>query len=503
MSTTETSDLQRKLRQKAIMEAEVEKRQSLPHLYALNLYRWQRQYIESTNKVNLICAANQIGKSSCNVIKWVTWATEPDLWPKLWPKRRPRQFWIFLPSKDLIEQEFRTKWEPEFLPRGKWKDHKQYGWKAETRNRYLWAIHFRTGITCYMKTYEQDRTVLQAGTVDAHFIDEECPYNLVPELLLRLAATEGYFNSVMTPTIGQEEWRRTFMVKGDQELFQGAFKQTVSTYDCMEFEDGTKSGWTEERIKRLEQSLGTQAEIDLRIHGKFVAQDGLKLPSFSTDRNVLRDPPSVPEGWLWFSGVDVGSGGKAHPPAIALVAVRPDFKYARAVRCWRGSPSQIYTATDILNKYIELREGRLMSGEYYDWQSKDFHTISLRAGVAMQPAEKSHDIGYPLMNALFKNQMLDIDDTDENQAFVAEALSLRDKTQKTHAKDDAVDSVRYAISRIQWNFEGVTGEKPRPVVKVQETLEEQRYKGLREAVRPVTDGAIEDEISFWNQLNEW
>ena len=64
-------------------------------------------------------------------------------------------------------------------------------------------------ITIYFKTYSQNVTDLQAGTVSFIFCDEELPISLFPELSARLIATDGYFSMVFTATLGQEYWRLT------------------------------------------------------------------------------------------------------------------------------------------------------------------------------------------------------------------------------------------------------------------------------------------------------
>lgn len=486
----------KKLAEIELLERKLELRRDLPHIHGFRLYKWQREFIESRNRVSLLCAGNQIGKSSSNILKWIHWATEPSLWPSLWPHRRPQQFWILMPTKDMITTEFRTKWEAEFLPKGTFKRRGQYAWEPEFRNKYLWAIHFTgTGISCYMHTYEQDVHHLQAGTVDAMFVDEEPDYLLMPELLMRLAATNGYFNAVMTPTRGQDQWRRAFEVRGEGELFQGAYKRRVSVFDCMKYEDGGESAWTLDRINQMMNQLGTQQEIDLRIYGKFVAQEGLKVPSFDRDRNIK---PKVEMGkdTLWYSGVDIGSGGQAHPPAIVFVGVKPTYNYGAITTVWKGDSRRNYTVTDIIDKYVELRAGRQMAGEYYDYASAEFGLVSGRTGLNFQRAEKGHDIGFPLLNSLFKNQMMDLVDNEGAQYLINELVTVRHDTKKIN--DDALDALRYAVAKIPWNFEGVTGEKMIVQEKKPLTQDEQR-RGLREA-KPRSEESIDDEIAEWNSM---
>jgi phage terminase large subunit-like protein len=450
-----SSEITRKIKQIELLERKKELREGLPHLHGFKLYKWQKEFINAHNKVALLCAGNQIGKSSANILKWIHWATEPSLWPKLWPNRRPQQFWCLMPTKDMITTEFRSKWETEFLPRGEFKKRGQYAWEVEMRNRHVWAIHFTgTKISVYIHTYEQDVHHLQAGTVDAMFVDEEPPWDLMPELLMRLAATNGYLNAVMTPTKGQDPWRRAFEIRGDDEIFTEAFKRRVSVFDCLKYDDGTESNWTLERINQMMNRLSTQQEIDLRIYGKFVAQEGLRVPSFDRERNVKHNI-NVDSGWLNYVGIDIGSGGQAHPPAIVFVAVKPDYQKGYVTKVWKGDKSRNYTVTDIIEQFMQMRGNLQMTGQYYDYASAEFGLVSTRAGLGFEKAEKSHDIGFPLINALFKNQMLDIIANDGYQALVNELLTLRVDGKKLN--DDAIDAFRYAIAAIPWNFDSVTG----------------------------------------------
>lgn len=492
-------ELEKKLKVVEALERKKQLQRCLPHLYGFKLYKWQHDFIESSERVNLLCASNQIGKSSCNKIKEIKIATNPECWPKFFPVRTPKVFWYLLPTKDLITTEYKSKWVPEFLPREEFKDHPQYGWEEEWRNRHLWAIHYKTGISCYMHTYEQDVHHLQAGTVDAMFVDEEVPWELMPELLMRMTAVNGMFNAVMTPTRGQDQWRRAFEIRGEGEVFQGAFKQQVTMFDCKYHMDGTASRWTDERINRVINQLGTQQEIDLRVYGKFVAQEGLMVPAFDRSRHV-KPPLGTPmHDWLWYSGVDIGSGGSGHPPAIVFVAVRPDYQYARIEVVWKGDKKRNYTATDILDKYVELRGGKVMAGEYYDFASAEFGIVAQRAGEGFQKAEKGHDIGFTTLNAVFKNDMLHLTMTDWSDLLLVQLITIRhDHSKKSRHEDDLIDALRYAVSKIPFNFENVTGIRTIKLPRKVETPDEERRRMARYQEPEIT--SIEDEISAWNEV---
>lgn len=155
---------EQKLRKLKLLEEKKRLINGLPHLYGMKFYPWMREYFDSQNKVCLLCAANQIGKSSIQIRKMIHWATEPKLWPVLWPHRTPRQFWYLYPSSFIGSIEVEKKWIPEFLPRDEFKTHPIYGWHLDYRSKYVQALHFNSGISVYMKTYSQDPQDLQSGT---------------------------------------------------------------------------------------------------------------------------------------------------------------------------------------------------------------------------------------------------------------------------------------------------------------------------------------------------
>lgn len=469
----------------------------LPHLYGQNFYKWSREFFDSTNQYTFLAAANQIGKSSIQIRKVIHLATEPSIWPKLW-KSRPLTFWYLYPTKELSTIEFHKKWVPEFLPRGKFKDHPVYGWRIEERTKYIHAIHFNSGVSIFFRTYATDVQHLQAGTCWYMACDEELPVELFDELNMRIAATDGYFSMVFTATIGQEFWRRTIEERGRNEKFKGAKKIQVSMYDCLEFEDGSPSHWTLDRIKRIENSCKSEVEIQKRVHGRFIKDSGLKYSGFTRQINV-KPPHHLPPGWHIYAGVDIGSGGEqGHPSAIVFVAVSPDYKQGRVFKGWRGDGIQT-TASDVVSKFIELKGGLITTGQFYDWSSKDFETISRRMGEPFVPAEKSHEIGEQVINVLFKNEMLAIYDLPELQGLIEELSSLDVKTKKTHATDDFIDALRYCVTKIPWDWSAINAEE-KVSSKSSLSYEEIGRRGLTLSEDPDLSIMIDDEMEAWSEL---
>lgn len=446
-----------------LLERQREMESNLPHLYGWPWYKWAWDFFTSTNRYNFLCAANQVSKSSTQIRKCIHWATAVDLWPSLW-KSKPTQFWYFYPTKDVATVEFDEKWVKEFLPRGELKDHPIYGWQEERKNKQIYALRFSSGVTVYFKSYEQEPENLQTASVYAVFGDEEMPEALYPEINARIsaAAVRGYFHLVFTATIGAELWRLTLEEKDPRlEKFKNAFKVQVSLYDSMYYMDGSPSPWTKEAIQEVVDSCADEYELQRRVYGRFVLDKGRKYPGFTRGRNLKEGHP-LPKDWLIYAGVDIGSGGESgHPAAIAFVGVNPTFTRGRVFKAWRGDKIQT-TAGDILDKYLQLRGKMRPIGQYYDHQARDFFNIASSRRVPFQKADKGQDIGEEMLNTLFKLEMLTVYEDPELMKLVLELENVKRSTPKPQAKDDLIDALRFAVTKIPWDFDAA---RKRPKVE--------------------------------------
>ena len=476
----------------------------LPHRYGWKWYPWAREFYESRNKQNFLCAANQISKSSSQIRKVIEWATNQELWPQLW-ERPPSQFWYLYPSQDVVNLEFELKWEREFLPRGKYKADPVYGWEAIKERQDVKGVRFKSGVVVVFKTYSQSASRLQTGTVDAVFCDEELPELLYDELVMRLNATNGYFHMVFTATLGQDLWRRTMEPRDtEEEAFPTAAKWTISLYEAMFYEDKTPSLWTEERISGVKAKCKSHAEVQKRVYGRFVLESGRKYPTFDAKKHMAAPSGKPPENWLVFAGVDLGSGGaKNHPSAIVFLAVRPDRRKGRIFLGWRGDGVET-TDSDVVQKYLDLKNewGIRITRRMYDSSARDFGLIAVRMHEPFEKAERSHEIGEGLINTLFRNDMLSIDETEELGKLATELSCLLDQTDKKKAKDDFCDALRYAVTAAAWDLSGIVGlasdvklHKEPELTPLQEEIRARRA-GMDGAGK--TTNEVEEELEEWN-----
>lgn len=499
--------LDAKKRKLELLKTKQRIRKELPHLYGWPWYAWAWEFFSNiTDKVQLLVAANQISKSSTQIRKAIHWATDVKLWPKLWG-RDPNLFWYLYPTLEVATIEFEKKWVPEFMPKGAMKEHPVYGWRAEYEKKNISAIHFRSGVSIYFKSYSQKASALQTGSVYAIFCDEELPEHLYDELQFRTAGTNGFFHMVFTATLGQLLWWRAMECIGQEtEFLKKAWKKCVSMYECLEYMDGTPAPWTRDRIKEVEDKCKSNAEKQRRVYGRFVKEEGRKYHAFDPERHYVK-PFQIPRDYHWYIGVDVGSGGETgHPSAIVFIAVQPDFQKGYIVRTWRGDNIQT-TAGDVYEKYIELKGDLLPVKSVYDFAAKDFGTIAARLGESFQKAEKSHELGENIMNTLFKNDMLMLFDNDSNRKMGSELLNLQRATRKEHAKDDLCDSGRYAAVEVPWDFSAIkakTGAKEEAVVKYQAPQTEKEWQAhhIEERRKRFKDPREHDESDAWGVMDE-
>lgn len=500
----------------ALLQRQGQMQEDLPHLYGYPWYDWAWEFFNNkTDDIQLLCAANQISKSSTQIRKCIHWATETDLWPELWPgHKHPNMFWYLYPSKDIASAEWMTKWS-QFMPKGTMKHDPKYGWKEHWDKKNIHHVDFNSGMTIYFKTYMQDAKLLQAGSVFSIFCDEELTEHLYDEIMLRIAGTEGFFHMVFTATLGQEMWFRAMEMRGnDREFLPQAWKKTVSMYECLKYMDGSESPWNLPRIRKIEQRCKSTAEINRRVHGRFVKTEGRMIHAFDP-MTAYVTPFEVPSSWPRYAGVDIGSGGEnGHPSAIVFLAVKPDMTEGYIYKGWRGDNIST-TSGDVYEKFNELKgTTEQLVRKVYDYSAADFGTIALRANDPFLKANKSNDDGHDLINTLLKNRMLHLFDDEEIRKLGSEWISMLETTPKTKRKDDFSDAARYAIIEVPWDLSSINYEEdgepvkkePLPTNKddwVLKNLDDQRngvYRGPNDKIDGTDWGELENDFAEMNEL---
>lgn len=477
------------------LELLVEKRErmnGLPHRYGLKFYPWQREFFECFDKDLFLTAANQVGKSTILASTIIEWVGNKNLWPRLWGKKVPRQNWYLYPSADFATTEFETKWEPDILPRGPMKSDHEFGWEAIYKGPHIHSIKFNSGATIFFKSYTQDIKNLQGATVASIFCDEELPAEFWDELNFRRMVMGGYFRMGFTATLGQKLWFDVMERQNEKgEVFPEAKKMQISLYDCMEYEDGSPSHITQEYINRAISLCKSEAEVKKRVYGRFAVESGLKYAAFDQKKNII-SPIDIPDSWWLYVGVDIGSGDSigeekeretSHPSAIIITAVSPEYNEVYVIDGWVGI-KQLTTNMEVYEKLLPMLAAHGMdrvADIFYDYHAKDFGTICIRNGLSVKRADKSHDLGESVLNVLFKGEALKIFDLPQLNELVFELSNLKRDTPKRSARDDAADALRYALSRVpfDWTKLGINLSQPRtslvkPMTAIEREMKERR-----------------------------
>ena len=292
-------------------------------------------------------------------------------------------------------------------------------------------------------------------------------------------------------------------IQDGTKVMPDSWVKTASLWDCQYYEDGSNSPWTREEIEKKIASYSTKRDVEIRVYGRFAAAEGRAYEQYYSDRHFVPRHP-LPNDWELYCGIDYGSGGKTgHPSSITIVSVNPDYNKGRVVGFCRMDEERWPDGTtedDVIIQYLEMCQKLgvpFIPNTYYDWQCATIQIIANRKGLTFLKANKNRDFGANLLNALFKNDMLLIYDDDEGEAqkLSDEFEELLEDTDKKHAKDDGIDSCRYAISSVVWDFTNIQ-------IKETKTKTTVTRKLGRHVVHDYDDDfadEMEAEIDEWNE----
>ena len=431
----------------------------LPHR-TRKFYGWQKEFWDCKNTQMFLTAGNQVGKSEIQIRRDIERAGNKNLWKGLW-ETTPTHGWYMYPDKTTLDIEFNQKWVNLLPGRTHILDKRSdFYWRRFPRSdaKQIEAIEFGSGYTIYFFTYTKRPTTLQAQSVFQISTDEELPIKHYEELQFRLSATKGYFSMAFTATLGQELWRRTMQPEQfEEEQFPGAWKKSVSQYDCMYFDDGTPGIYTPEMIADNIRKCSSQAEVQRRVFGRFVVDSDRLVPTFDAKRHVIAKSP-IPDGWQVRGAVDLGSGGAhGHPAAILFLATDPKPKPTRGkfFLGWKGTAGYETTSGDVYERYARMRDGNSLKPirQIYDYESAEFRIVASRHHDPFVKANKNRDEGIPLLNTLFQHDALEIMLDPELGKLISEctiAKPAKSKTSKTG--DDLVDTARYLVMDVLWDL---------------------------------------------------
>ena len=290
-----------------------------------NLYPKHWEYFDAgaTHRFRLFTAGNRTGKSlatGCELVMHLTGDYHP-----LWQGRTfdgPVNVWIVGRSSELVRQTlqplllgdvgaFGTGLIPaDRLDVASMTDAK----KASTPITQFRVLHNNGGYsTVAFKSGEQGREAFQAAALDVVWLDEEIPFDVYNECLVRLMTRNGIAMYSFTPLKGVTETTKSFMVDGD--FREGSLSGSRYVVRCSMYEVP--------HIPKdaIEDLIATTPPFlrDARIHGIPALSAGAIYPVPESDFVV--EPFPIPKHFPRLFGMDVGS-----KTASVWIAQNPDTK---------------------------------------------------------------------------------------------------------------------------------------------------------------------------------
>jgi phage terminase large subunit-like protein len=147
------------------------------------------------------------------------------------------------------------------------------------------------------KSYDQGRQALQAANIAAFMLDEQCPMDLLNEVLARTRKWNypGSKLYTLTPIEPDPDLEERFS-KPDQYPTWRFYRMNTRV--------AAEAGHvTQDYVKHLEENE-IPGLVETRLTGAFARYEGMVYPSFGKDHII--DPIKLEKNWLRIRGLDLG-----------------------------------------------------------------------------------------------------------------------------------------------------------------------------------------------------
>lgn len=270
---------------------------------------WEFFDAGATNRFRLFTAGNRVGKSlsaGCEMVMHLTGEYHED-----WKGRRfdgPVSVWIVGRSAELVRQTLQPlligdvgNFGSGLIP----KDRIDFesltdAKKASTPISQFRVQHKNGGYsTVAFKSGEQGREAFQAAALDIVWLDEEIPFDVYNECLVRLMTRNGIMMYTFTPLKGLTDTVKSFIVNGDFK--EGSIGNNRYVVRCSMYEARHLG---EEVIADLIAST-PPFQRDARIYGIPALGSGAIYPV--PESEFVVDNFAIPKHWPRLYGMDVGN----------------------------------------------------------------------------------------------------------------------------------------------------------------------------------------------------
>ncbi len=394
--------------------------------------------------VRLFTAGNQIGKSVACGTELTYHMT--GVYPEDWRGRTfdaPVKVWIVGKNSELVRQTIQATMLGQVGQFGTGLIPKQAldletltdAKRASTPINTFRVRHVSGGFSeASLKSGEQGREAFQAATLDIVWCDEEIPFDVFNECLVRLMVRQGIMMYSFTPLKGTTEVIKSFSVDGS--FVEGALDSGRYVVRCSMYDVPHQS---KEAIERLIASTPPYLR-DARVHGIPSLGSGAIYPVPETEYVIPSFP--IPKHWKRLYGMDVG--GKT---AAVWIAQDPDsFQWHTYQEYYkeRQEPSIHASSIKLRGAWIPgaidpASRGRSqIDGQQLMQMYQDL-------GLNLAPAINAVEAGLYTVWEMLSTDQLKVHDTCTG---LLEEIRGYQRDEKGHVKkenDHRVDSWRYAV----------------------------------------------------------
>lgn len=437
-----------------LMGEALQKVKTKPNLRNYEPHTRQLDFHSTPKQERLFIGGNRSGKSVAGCNEALMWLTKKHPYRSLPPGSISGRIVTvdMLEGLQQIILPLVSQWlPPSELIDGSW----ERSYSASQRKLTL-----ANGSTCDFLTYEQD-TEKHAGT-SRHFVwfDEEPPWDIYEENLLRLLDTDGDYWITMTPLLG--------MTWVYDNLYLPGIDNTDTHVHVTEVHQSQNPHLKQSAQNRLLRHLNKDAKA-ARQEGKFVELGGLIFKDFDKDKHVISaDHPLLVNGipplsWAWYMSLDSGWN---NPTAIYWHAVSPDGTVITFGEHYKSEMTVAEHSQVIKAKELGWRrQADIRTGDPATKQTKEATGTSIQQEYAKHEIYLALDnvptgpgsvaIGIPIMQEYMKRGKWLIVDSCPNlihelgrlhwEVYQSKKLANRQNPQEKVAKKDdhGFDSCRY------------------------------------------------------------
>ena len=269
------------------------------------------------------------------------------------------------------------------------------------RNSPALPLHilFRNGSEITFKSSEAGRTKYQGAPLDYVWLDEEHPADVVEEARTRLLKRQGHLVATLTPLL-RAQWVKDLEAEAATKVFRASMLQAA------------EAGMLDlDAVRAFEASL-PERQRRVRVHGDFVALEGLVYPTFARETHVAKAAGNVVQlgaqavsgwpaavGWPRWAAVDWGIN---NPTAVIVAAEDPHQGRLIIERCYYSSGIRASEWARLLKTRLPRLRVPLISD--HDAQAR----AELEAeGIATTRADKEVDRGLETVERLLDKKCSD------------------------------------------------------------------------------------------------